>query len=124
MADNIELYETLKAWSDIVIERWELRISQLKIIDTRELIRSFTYHVTNDANGNPEKILFAFAYYGKFVDMGVGKGIPASAAPTGNRKPKPWHSKVFFGQVQQLSRILAEKYGIKAEQMIIERLTL
>jgi hypothetical protein len=31
--------------------------------------------VQTQANGNPELIIFTFEYFGKFVDMGVGRGV-------------------------------------------------
>jgi len=113
-------YETLKAWADIVIERWELRISQLGVVDTGELLRSFQAQVNTDANGNGEKIVFTYAYYGRFPELGVGKGIKAGIES--NRKKKPWYTKIFFGQVNQLARIMAEKYGQQAIAGIIENI--
>jgi len=111
-------YETLKAWADIVIERWEFRIAALNVVDTGELLRSFQAQVTADSNGNGEKIVFTYAYYGRFPELGVGKGVPAGTAS--NRKQKPWYTKIFFGQVNQLARIMAEKYGQEAIVGIVE----
>jgi hypothetical protein len=113
-------YETFKAWADIVIERWELRVIQLGVIDSRELLNSFHSQVVKDANGNPEKIEFTFAYYGQFLDMGVAKYAPFGS---GKRTAKPWYSKVFFGQVQRLGEIIAQKTGEEAELTIIRYIT-
>jgi hypothetical protein len=113
-------YETLKAWADIVIERWELKISQFNVYDTGELLRSFQTHVQLDANGVGEKITFAYAYYGRFVELGVGKYVKAGMES--NRKKKPWYTKIFFGQVNQLARIMAEKYGQQAALAIVENI--
>ena len=110
--------ETLEAWANIVIERWETKISALNVIDTGELLRSLDAHVTLDANGNGEKITFFYAYYGRFVELGVGKGIKAGMESS--RVKKPWYTKVFFGQVNRLSEIMAEKYGEQAVMGIVE----
>jgi hypothetical protein len=113
-------YETLKAWADIVIERWELRVISLGIINSGELLKSFHTDVVRDANGNPEKIEFVFAYYGQFLDMGAAKYAPFGS---GKRTAKPWYSKIFFSQVQRLGEIIAEKTGREAELNIIRALS-
>ena len=113
-------YETLKAWADIVIERWELRIIRLGVIDSGELLKSFHADVVMDANGNREKIEFVFAYYGQFLDMGAAKYAPFGS---GKRTAKPWYSKIFFSQVQRLGEIIAEKTGVEAELYIIRYLS-
>ena len=113
-------YDTLKAWADIVIERWENRIAQLNVMDTGELLRSFQAQVAMDANGNGEKIIFTYAYYGRFSELGVGKGVKAGM--DSRRQKKPWYTKVFFGQVNQLARIMAEKYGQEATMKIAEQI--
>src|SRR5665648_298391 len=110
MADNTNLSLTVDAWAKIVIERWENKIVRLRIHNTGNLAKSFAIHVFTQSNGDPDKIEFAFNYYGKFSDMGVGTGITAGEAGSGNRKKKPWYSKVFFGQVKQLGVILRSKY--------------
>jgi hypothetical protein len=114
--ENWNQHETLKAWADIVIERWENRIAQLSVMDTGELLRSFQAQVTMDANGNGEKITFTYAYYGRFTEMGVGKYAPFGS---GKRTAKPWYSKIFFSQVQRLGEIISEKTGAEAELAII-----
>ena len=116
--------ETLEAWADIVIERWQARINRLGVTDTETLLKSFKKNVETDAAGDPVKIVFTYAYYGKFPDMGVGKGVPLdTVGKKGIRQAKPWHGKVFFGQVRRLAEITAEKYGREAEINIIEELT-
>lgn len=117
MADK-EHIENLQAWSDIVIERWRKRISRLKINDTRALSRSFQVMVEKDANGDPEKITFTFLYYGKFVDMGVGKDTNLSQRGQTNRKAKPWYTTGFRKEISKLAGIMAEKYGGEVVSMI------
>ncbi|MDR2064446.1 MAG: hypothetical protein LBP85_01855 [Prevotellaceae bacterium] len=113
-------YETLEAWAKIVIERWEHKISNMDVISEGELLRSFQAHVTADSNGNAEKITFTFAYYGRFAELGVGKGVKAGMESA--RKKKPWYTKVFFGQVNALARIMAEKYGQQAALAVVENI--
>ena len=72
-----------------------------------------------DSNGNPQKVTFLFLYYGKFPDMGVGRGVKLGD-PSGNRQRKPWYSSVFLKEVYALGRLLAEKYGIDAAQIPLQ----
>lgn len=107
-------FDTAKAWADIVIQRWESKITQLNIVETTDLLRSFTSQVVVDSKGDPEKIIFTFLYYGIFPDMGVGKGVTYDMVPSSNRTPKPWYSKKLAAEVHRLAEIMAEKYGEKA----------
>ena len=119
MGENTNLGLTVEAWADIVIERWEIKIQRLKIYDSGQLVRSFYHHVKTQANGNPELIVFTFEYYGKFVDMGVGRGVTVEEVSFSNRRPRAWYSKIFFSQLEKLKEILAEKYARKAQLEII-----
>jgi hypothetical protein len=119
VADNSNLGLTLQAWADIVIERWETNISRLGINHTGQLLRSFYHHVEVQANGAPELIEFTFEYYGKFVDMGVGRGVTMEQVEVSNRRPKPWYSKTFFSQIEKLKDLLGEKYERKAQLAIV-----
>ena len=120
MADNnTNLSLTVEAWARIVIERWENKITRLRIHQSGDLAKSFAVHVFTQANGNPEKIEFAFNFYGKFADMGVGRGVPMDHVSTSKRHAKPWYSKTFFSQVKRLSEILSTKVSQRAQLTII-----
>ena len=116
--------QTVAEWARITVERWEEKISQLGIGDSNALINSFTQQVITDSAGNPDLIRFTFEYYGKMVDMGVGRGVKATEI--GNvettRKPKPWYSKQFGREVYRLAEILAEAYGRRAVTIIIQNI--
>lgn len=86
---------------------------------TGKLLNSFTYTIHTQANGNPELIRFAFNYYGKFVDMGVGRGVTLETVEFSTRKPKPWYSKVFWGQFQKLKELMVDKYQMKSTMSIL-----
>lgn len=122
MADQPNMSLTVEAWADIVIDKWENMIARLHIGNSSTLINSFAQHVVTQANGNPGRIEFVFEYYGKFVDMGVGRGISIGEVEFSDRKPKPWYSKTFFSQVKKLGEILSEKYSQKAKAIIIENI--
>jgi len=124
MAQNIDIGLTVEAWADIVIKNWRRKITELNIGVTGALYDSFVFEVIGNAGGNPERIDFAFEYYGRFVDMGVGRGVyvgnPGDVQT--RRKAKPWYSKIIFGQAAKLSEILAEKYGILGASVISENI--
>lgn len=123
MADNLNPSETATAWAEIVIEIWEDKMERLKVNRTLDLINSLLFHVNTAANGNVEMIQFFFNYYGKFVDMGVGKGLPAGLTLiNAQRMPKPWYSKVFYSQVIRLSEIMAEKFANRAAITIVNNI--
>lgn len=107
-----EYMEMAQRWADIVIERWIRKIQSLHIISSGELLKSLEAHVASDSNGDPEKITFLYLYYGKFPDMGVGRGV--KLGETGNRKVKPWYSSTFLKEVNTLGRLMAERYGYDA----------
>lgn len=120
MSENLDLKLTAEAWAEIVVERWENKISRLRIYKSGDLARSFTHHVISNANGNPELIEFTFLYYGKFVDMGVGNGIKYGEVEGSNRRPKEWYSKTFFSEIEKYKEIMADKFGQKAVMTIID----
>lgn len=101
--------DMVQAWAEITIDRWRKRMQALDVGDTGALLKSFEAHVTADANGDPAKVTFAFLYYGRFVDMGIGRGY---------RQAKPWYSPTFRIEVAKLGRFLAEKYGIDAAMAV------
>ena len=123
MAENLDIGITAKAWADIVIQKWEQKIIRLKIKKSGDLMNSFLAYVNREANGNPSMIEFTFNYYGKFVDMGAGRGVKAGEHEGTNRSPKPWYSRTFYSQLQVLPEILAGKYAEKGKMAIIETLS-
>ncbi|MFA6400881.1 MAG: hypothetical protein WCX31_04540 [Salinivirgaceae bacterium] len=124
MSENEDIRLSVEAWAEIVIKVWESKIIRKKITHTGELLNSFVYHVYTNSGGDPERIVFAFNYYGRFVDMGVGRGIESD--DVGNsvtrRKKRPWFSATFDYHVDKLAEILAEKYGMKIASSIVDTL--
>ena len=112
--------EMTQEWARIVIERWQKRMESLNMGDSGELLKSFESQVSVDANGDPSKITFAFLYYGRFPDMGVGRGVKLSDVPdsTGRRQVKPWYSQTFMNEVVKLGHFLAAKYGLDAAMVM------
>jgi hypothetical protein len=139
MAENINIALTVEAWADIVIKNWQRRITELKIGQTGQLYDSFRSEVISNSGDFPERVEFAFNYYGRFVDMGVGRGMPIGTIQqlggeffkkrnergqllTHNRRAKKWYSSVMYSQAIKLSSIMQAKYGIISSAIIKENI--
>ena len=128
--------EIAEAWAKITIIKWKKKLASNKIGDSGTLLKSFKYNVIASAQGNVLKISLIFEYYGRFVDMGVGKGVKIgdvkesaasrklSGKMLGNRRlPKKWYSKTFHAEVMKLSEIFAKEYGHRGVVAITENLS-
>lgn len=75
--------EIAEAWAKITIQLWRKNLTRMKIgqNSTGDLNRSFKYKVIAGSRGNVDRIEFAFNYYWKFLDMGVGKGTKLGDRP-------------------------------------------
>jgi hypothetical protein len=126
---NITLDSTAQAWAEITIKTWLAKIQKLNIGSTQKLATSFVHHVITNSQGNPEKIELAFLYYGRFVDWGVGNGIKLKdvafyqSIRTRRRKPKQWYSTVLRGEITRLVQILEQKYALKSQIAIVNKLS-
>jgi len=114
----------LEKWAAIVIEKWQFNLIKRRVRHSGELFNSFLAQITADAEGNSAMISFAFQYYIRMVDMGVGNGVKygdvadladsrrLEGRNTGNRRrPKAVFLKTFYSQVYRLSELLAEQYA-------------
>ena len=128
--------EIAEAWAKITIIKWKKKLASNKIGDTGTLLKSFKYNVLASAQGNVLKITLLFEYYGRFIDMGVGKGVKIgdvkesitsrklSGKMLGNRRrPKKWYSKTFHAEVMKLSEIFAKEYGHRGVLAITENVS-
>ena len=125
MAENLNIKLTVQAWADIVIKEWIKKVTVLKIGDTGALVNSFTSTVITAADGDPSRIVFAFEWYGKMVDYGVGKYVTLAdrdgmiAGGMTRRRPKPFFTDTFYKQLAVLHHLFEEKYAAKAEWFIV-----
>ncbi|MBE0663736.1 MAG: hypothetical protein IH597_14875 [Bacteroidales bacterium] len=125
MAENTDLRLTVEAWADIVMDNWLDKIDKLKIGLSWQLEDSLKSTLISNAGGLPERVEFTFNYYGKFVDMGVGKGVTIDMVKDRSdhrRRPKKWYSATMYAEIIKLREILAKKYGRIAAITIIENI--
>jgi hypothetical protein len=131
-AFELKRHELIQAWAKYTIERLQRSIDKKKVIDTGSLRYSLLYHLLAGPNGEISNIQLTFNYYGKFVDMGVGKGQKIESVK-GNRdlislaghgrRPKVWFSKTFYSEVTELRDLLLQNYGEEGAQIIKETIS-
>lgn len=122
---------TILYWARFTISDLQNSIRKLRIGRTHALISSlkYNYHPENDGDGT---VGIEFNYYGKFLDMQVGKGrkiedvkqnrLVYKAIGQKNKNTK-WLSKPVYTQIAALKHVLAEKYGEDAANIIREKIT-
>ena len=99
-----------EAWAKMMVDIWIEKANQYGI-HIGDFVASFMYDVRQRSNGEIDKIVHAYNYYGRFTDMGVGNGVPYENVKSSNRKEKPWHSETYWRSVKVLTDKMAELYG-------------
>ena len=116
-------YEELaRNWTNITVLKLKSSLQTKKVGKTGKLLSSFLSSV-NVGSGEYIKILISYMYYGKFVDMGVGKGVDMATALRGGsfkRKRKVWYSKTIGQEVSKLSFFMARKAGSQAANILLD----
>ncbi len=131
MIENTNLTLTVEAWAEITIDNWLDKIDKMGIGYTFSLESDIRSEVISSASYMPSQVSFNFPFYGKFVDMGVGRGVRLEDVTFGRqdhnarqgghrRRPKPWYSKTFYAEVMKLSKILASKNARLGALIIVE----
>jgi len=132
MAENLNIFTTVEAWTDILLDRLYQSIYKHKILNTWQLHDSLSAKILGGQK-SPEAIALEYLYYGKFVEMGVGKGVRLENRNQmqqdyrhneggTRRKPKKWISKIVYSQTLKLRDIMMSKYGKKGAFSIVENL--
>jgi hypothetical protein len=127
--------EVADAWAFYTIKIWKEKMRKLRISQSGRLDTSFLKNVVGTPQGGVISIQFSFLYYGKFVDMGVGRGVKIGDVSEnkisrrlegrmlGNRRrPKKWYGKTFYAEVSTLKEILVKEYAHKGVLQIVENL--
>lgn len=99
-----------EAWAQMMVDIWIEKANQYGI-HIGDFVESFMYDVRERANGEIDKIVHVYNYYGRFTDMGVGNGIPYEKVSGSSRKEKPWHTETYRRSVSVLTNKMAELYG-------------
>lgn len=100
-----------------------------KAMHSGDLDDSFSTRVTKRGANVVGQVRFNF--YGRFVDMGVGRGLTLVEAQTGRaltssrnpgriaRKPKPWFTNVMAAERHRLTEVFAERIAEKMQESIM-----
>lgn len=128
MSQNLQQAELELAnkWLDISIERFVANMNKLKIKDTGTLIESFKKQVIGSAEGRLQMQL-SYALYGKFVDMGVGRGMGKGIRQGDDgyerirksrgrlkryeRRKRNWYAREMGYQMRRLSELMSDLHG-------------
>jgi hypothetical protein len=118
--------DVAKKWLDITISNFIDNMRKLRIQDTGALMASFQQQVVGSAEGRLQ-LRLSYALYGKFVDMGVGRGMGAGVRQGDDgydrlrrnrgqlrrhtRKPRNWYSRELSYQTKRLSELMLDLYG-------------
>lgn len=102
------------AWLKYTIEHFQANIKRLKIGATQELRDSFSGTLVSAAGGDELKLRIAYAAYGMYVDMGVGRGMGAGVTKAGGRtkEGRDYHElRNSRGQLNRHERRAKRWYG-------------
>lgn len=114
-------------WARITIKEFQKSIEKKKLVDTRHLLNSFTKELKSNG-GDVNAVLLKFAMYGRYRDMGVGRGMKAYQRKTNKanliaakryganvsyvrRQPKRWFNKTRIRETLRLQEILIRDLG-------------
>lgn len=130
-----DLQFTLKKWMKITIDELRKSLLEKRVREySGDLYRSFTGKIYYGADGMPSRVTIGFMFHGRFIDMGVGRGVKMENVKSNlqawraftrgeralgrkaglePRKPKKWYSPTIYREYQRAAEILAGKYGIE-----------
>jgi hypothetical protein len=129
---QLERKKVVDDWARYAAERLQKSIIKHKIGHSGSLSYSVLYDLKAMSTGEVTSTVHEFNYYGKFVDMGVGRGQKIEDVKTNGdlisvvghgRRPKKWFSRTFYAEFHALGEILAKKYGEDYQRVVKESIT-
>jgi len=124
---NLVRRDTVEGWAHYAIVAFQEALDKKKIGVTRQLYNSFKRQLQG-SGGDVQAVILKFFMYGRFRDMGVGRGMKAyerasnkanliaakrygADVPHSRRQPKRWYSKTRWAQQLRLGELLARDMG-------------
>lgn len=118
-ADNAKLYGIVREYAqDLTRKQLPDAIHKLDIGHTGKLIDSLRYSI-GKRDGAPTNVTTTLEYYGLFVMMGVGKGVPLPLVSSSNRSPKDFYGMAVDEGIDEL----ADKLATEQADIILKRFT-
>ena len=111
---------TAEKWLDITIKALRESLIKEGVGGSGELKGSIRGKVNAQGIDDVRSIELYYRFYGKFIDMGVGR--KARDGGFGKRTAKEWYSSVIGRRVYELSSIMINVYGAEAVARIMESL--
>lgn len=123
----------LEQWAENVIKAWVSKMDALGVLkdgNSGLLAKSFFYAIVWEARGADRteylhRIRFAFNFYGKLVDYGVGRGTDIKdrfqggrSSATNPRKRKEWMREPWFAEMKKLRPIIMAQANQKLRIML------
>lgn len=108
------VYELSAHWLSRTVEILQQQLKKHKIGVTDELYQTLKGEATRRSAAEIQLALY-FLRRGKFVDMGVGKGVPIESVQKSRersrgssrmRKAKKWYSKPWYGRLNDLNGVI------------------
>jgi len=123
MATAVDKIAYYQAWAQMMVTIWQDKVIKQNIRDTGALLTSFTSELQMQSGGDVGKIVHSYLYYGRMVDMGVGRGVKMGEVKGSGRRSKPWYNKSYYHSVKVLTEKMAALYGEEFQAMVLETLT-
>jgi hypothetical protein len=123
-----------RKWNDILVQRLKEKATQLNINNTGALINSIDAQVLQ-ATDNSLFIRLNYKEYGKYVDMGVGRGVRIGARGSNafaqarngrgqllryRRRPRKWYSPVIGKETVILAGIVSRNYADRFGNLMLQ----
>lgn len=131
----INQQQLVTEWLKITIDRFQKAIKKSGISQERQnLFNSLESSMQKGSDGAVQLALLKFKMHGRFVDMGVGRGVPVGSQRAKadflkyrnekgqlhkyGRSAKKWYSRTLSGQTKKLSELLLSHFGTEAIQVM------
>lgn len=124
--NTINTSQVVSDWAQYTVQRLQKSLLKKKVGQTGILNNSMIYAIKS-MGGQPTSVQIEFSYYGKFVDMGVGRGQKIESVASNRdivsllgvgRRPKKWFSKTMYGEIAALRKLLGQEYGQIGAQIL------
>jgi hypothetical protein len=135
---NLDTDKLATEWAKYTVLHLQEYIEEhMSAAATRELMKSIRNELSRNG-GNIDKVVLKFLQYGRFWDMGVGRGVPIGGAGSGafsaarndngtlkkyRRKPVKWFSKTYYREVQSFKELYAKMFNKEIPIQISAALT-